>query len=192
MKSRKAKIILISGINGVGKTTLSFELSKRFQIKQRIGLGTLTKSLELNSKHQSLFSIANNVKDDLTYDILDKQAKVISSSINHIIHYALKDGTDCIIEGVQLNPDYLDMKNISLFVFIKAPKFDMYKERLNNSITHKKRRFSDSLINKLLEIEKIYLNKNNNYKNIIVIQNNSLKHSLKLLTNIILDIYTLQ
>jgi len=63
-------VILICGVNGIGKTTLAFNLSSILNIKQRIGLGVIVKTLIANSTRNNYPKM---IKMDNVFSITTKE-----------------------------------------------------------------------------------------------------------------------
>jgi len=164
MKNRenqyKPKTILTGGVFGVGKTTLSYNLSCRLGIKQRTSVGVITKTLKyLDATDQNLRSIDDVDKENDGFKLFDKQAKKICSIVNYILKVSHEDGTDYILDGVQLIPRYLKMDKNTTFFFIKAPQKEIFRKRLNTSMTHpiRYRNLNESQVEKILSLEKYLL-----------------------------------
>ncbi|MFZ5365966.1 MAG: AAA family ATPase [Patescibacteria group bacterium] len=165
IKKLKEKInfpisILIGGVFGVGKTSLSYNLSFRLGIKQRTSVGVITKTLRfLEPMDSSLRGINQLDKDTDEFPLFFKQAEKICSIVDYILKISRKDGVDYIIDGVQLMPQYLDLDNHSFFIFLKSPKAEELKERLNRSTTHPLRYRETTLrqVKKLIKLEKLII-----------------------------------
>ena len=101
----------IPGVNGIGKTTTAFALSNILVIKQRVGLGTIVKTLIAMTPKKNKYLEMDNNFSCVNDKKLKQQALIISKPINLLIDKYHKDGVSCIIEGMQLFPIYLNKKN---------------------------------------------------------------------------------
>ena len=182
-KIDKPIIILISGVNGVGKTSLSFNLSNALEIKQRVGLGTIVKTLiaissEKNKKNylnmDNKFSCTNE-KD------LKKYALLISRPVNLLIEKYTQSHTSCIIEGVQLLPIYLQ-KNIIHF-HVEIDDIKKYETQLRSPDIIHKHRVNDRDFKNLLKVDE-FLKKEMLNHEVHILKNS---HSLIANTNEILE-----
>ena len=167
-KNKKPLIILISGVNGIGKTTTAFALSNILRIKQRVGLGTIVKTLiTMNpnkNEYQEMdnnFSCANDKK-------LKQQARTISKPVNLLIDKYYKDGVSCIIEGMQLFPMYLNKKIFHFHIAVDNVK--KYKKQLFSPETRYKRKISKKDLENLLKIDDFLEKQMYNY-NVCVLKN---------------------
>lgn len=139
-KTNLPLIILIGGVFGVGKTSLSYNLSQALDIKQRASLGVITKTLrylDIFPKTERLFELLE--ENDIEFTIFDKRSKQVCRIANYIIREARNDGVNYILDGVQLLPKYLDFQENTLFIYLKAPSEKELLSRLNSSTTHSKR-----------------------------------------------------
>lgn len=184
--NRRPVIILIAGMHGVGKTTLAFYLSRYLNIKQRIGLGTIVKTLEFFSDKEDVTRKADSLKiEDFDWNLLNRQAKIICGAINNIIFHAIQDGVDCIIEGIQLVPKYLKMDDITLLVFLKSPPIAKYTKRLNHPSTHRTRIVLHSKVIELKKLEEQFLESIMNNPKVVICENESIS---KKVDNILLNL----
>ena len=142
-------IVVISGINGVGKTTLAFHLSNILEIKQRIGLGAIVKTLIAMEPKNKDFLKMNNYFSPLNVVDLQKQSLIISKVINFMIRKYNADGVSCIIEGVQLLTRYLNNQIIQFHILVADSK--KYRRQLKNSDTRKPRNVTDKEFIKIFE-----------------------------------------
>jgi 2-phosphoglycerate kinase len=161
-------IIVISGINGVGKTTLAFHLSNILDIKQRIGLGAIVKTLiAMEPKNKDFFKM-NNYFSSLSVTDLQNQSLIISKVINFMIRKYNTGGVSCIIEGVQLLTRHLDNKIIQFHILVTDSK--KYRKQLKNSDTRKPRNVSDKEFINLLKVNQI-LKKEMNFPTVCLLDN---------------------
>ena len=161
-------IILISGVNGAGKTTLAFHLSNILEIKQRVSLGSIVKTLiAINPKKKDYLKM-NNYLFPLSSKDIQKQALIISKVTNLMISKYHKGGVSCIIEGVQLLTRYLDKRCIQFHIQITNPK--KYNKQLRNSDTRNPRHLSENVFGNLLELNDI-LNNEMNLPGVYILEN---------------------
>ena len=78
-------IIVISGVNGAGKTTLAFHLSNILDIRQRVSLGSIVKTLIVMNPKNKVISKMNNYFFPLNKVDIQKQALIISKATNSMI-----------------------------------------------------------------------------------------------------------
>lgn len=161
-------IIVISGINGVGKTTLAFHLSNILEIKQRIGLGAIVKTLIAMEPKNKDFLKMNNYFSPLSVIDLQKQSLIISRVINFMIRKYNTGGVSCIIEGVQLLTRYLNNQIIQFHILVTNPK--KYRKQLKNSDTRKPRNVSDKEFVNLLKVDQI-LKEEMNFPKVYLLDN---------------------
>tara|TARA_Y100001980_G_C14556250_1_gene347067 strand:+ start:2167 stop:2802 length:636 start_codon:yes stop_codon:yes gene_type:complete len=109
MTSRKPKLLLLAGVNGVGKTTLSMSIANFYKIKRVISTDLIREVLrshidllECPELHRSSFSIGKH--NHPVYDWEDCSI-VLQKSIRSIIDKSRREGVDLILEGVHIKPD---------------------------------------------------------------------------------------
>lgn len=135
-----ALTIFIGGIFGVGKTTLSYNLSALLKIKQRTSVGVITKTLQfINNTDPAIRTLNEIDRENDGFITFSAQANKVCQIVNHITDVSRNDGVDYIIDGVQLIPEYLNMDTNSFYFFISSPNVEELKLRLNLSSTHKDR-----------------------------------------------------
>lgn len=161
-------IIVISGINGVGKTTLAFHLSNILEIKQRIGLGAIVKTLISMEPKNKDFLKMNNYFSPLSIIDLRKQSLIISKVINFMIRKYNAGGVSCVIEGVQLLTRHLDNKIIQFHILVTDPK--KYRKQLKNSDTRNPRNVSNKEFFNLLKVDEI-LKEEMNFPTVYLLDN---------------------
>lgn len=161
-------IIVISGVNGAGKTTLAFHLSTVLEIKQRVSLGAIVKTLVVMNPKDKVISKMNNYFSPLSEGDIRQQALIISKATNSMIKKYYAGGVCCIIEGVQLLTRYLDKRCIQFHIKITDPqKYDM---QLRNSDTRNPRHLSEKVFRNLMNVNDI-LNKEMNKPRVHVLEN---------------------
>jgi 2-phosphoglycerate kinase len=167
-KNKKPLIILISGVNGIGKTTTAFTLSNILGIKQRVGLGTIVKTLIAMTPNKNKYLEMDNNFSCENDKKLKQQALIISKPVNLLIDKYHKDGVSCIIEGMQLFPIYLNKKNFHFHLVVDNVK--KYKKQLFGPETRYKRKISKKDLENLLKTDNFLKKQMYNY-NVCVLKN---------------------
>ena len=150
-------IILIGGVAGTGKTTLSNLLLQELNIDHKIGLGWIRETLCTvlkKEEYPELFGYSfqtadmNNIKSYYVFNQTMYHKQAIEACINR----ANREGTSLIIEGVNLVPGIIDTKYVSNYFWLKMlPDINVHKNLLTGE-THKNRRINQD---DLLAIRKI-------------------------------------
>ena len=177
-KSGHPLIIVISGVNGAGKTTLAFHLSNILEIKQRVSLGAIVKTLIVIKPKNKVISKMNNYLLPLDKVDIQKQSLIISKATNSMINKYYNGGVSCIIEGVQLLTRHLDKRCIQFHIKITDPK--KYNKQLKNSDTRNPRNLSEKVFGNLLKVNDI-LNNEMNSPGVHTLENSkSLKENINI------------
>ncbi len=154
---KPAKIVVISGVNGVGKTTLSFHLSQKLGIKQTVSLGTVVKTLLAFSneiKQLKLKKFDNHFTEVPDRDSFRLQCQIVSKAVNFIVNKYNNQGVDCIIEGVQLLPQYLKLPKGAVHVHLTVADHNKFRQQLDNPDT-RSRTVNDLEFANLLALDSI-------------------------------------
>ncbi|MBK00589.1 MAG: hypothetical protein CMB48_06570 [Euryarchaeota archaeon] len=108
-KSRRPKLLILAGVNGVGKSTLSMEVAENLKIKRVVSTDSIREvlrsnidSLESPELHRSTFSVGRHKHP--IYDWEDC-SNILSDGINAIIDKSRREGVDLVLEGVHIKPD---------------------------------------------------------------------------------------
>ena len=108
-KSRRPKLLILAGVNGVGKSTLSMEIANNLKIKRVVSTDSIREvlrsnidSLESPELHRSTFSVGRHKHP--IYDWEDC-SNILSDGINAIIDKSRREGVDLVMEGVHIKPD---------------------------------------------------------------------------------------
>ena len=108
-KSRRPKLLILAGVNGVGKSTLSMEIANNLKIKRVVSTDSIREvlrsnidSLESPELHRSTFSVGRHKHP--IYDWEDC-SNILSNGINAIIEKSRREGVDLVMEGVHIKPD---------------------------------------------------------------------------------------
>lgn len=108
-KSRRPKLLLLAGVNGVGKSTLSMQIAESLKIKRVVSTDSIREVLRSNidplespELHRSSFSIGKH-----KHPVSDWEdcCNVVLEGINSIINKSRREGVDLILEGVHLKPN---------------------------------------------------------------------------------------
>ena len=108
-KSRRPKLLLLAGVNGVGKSTLSMQIAEFMKIKRVVSTDSIREVLRSNidtvespELHRSTFSVGKH-----KHPISDWEdcCNVVQNGILSIIDKSRREGVDLILEGVHLKPD---------------------------------------------------------------------------------------
>lgn len=165
-------IILLGGVFGVGKTTLSYNLSRSLGIKQRTSVGVISKTLQyLYPGTKSIRTLDNLERDKCNYKIFLKQSFLMCSIVNYILRIARKDGVDYIIDGVQLLPKFIKFRKNILYLFLKCSSEKKLMQRLVNSTSHRNRYRETSLeqVKKLISLQQFFVDSIKESKNVRII-----------------------
>ena len=134
-------IILVSGVHGIGKTTLSHELSRRLGIRQRVGLGAIVKTLiefGLPADTPGAAPMMDNVLDlEDPASQLDAHARVICRVVDRLVRTYHAQGVHCVIDGVQLLPRYLHLSPDVIHLHLAVSDFGAYVRQVRGSASHK-------------------------------------------------------
>ncbi len=106
-------IILISGVPGVGKTTISWELIKVYQEFRLVEETDIIREI-LRGYNNRLASVYKSSSDEiythdifLSYDMAKQQCKIMKNSIVNIIKRQQRKRIPSIINGVHIIPEEL-------------------------------------------------------------------------------------
>ena len=134
-------IILVSGVHGIGKTTLSHELSRRLGIRQRVGLGAIVKTLiefGLPADTPGAAPMMDNVLDlEDPASQLDAHARVICRVVDRLVRTYHAQDVHCVIDGVQLLPRYLHLSPDVIHLHLAVSDFGAYVRQVRGSASHK-------------------------------------------------------
>jgi hypothetical protein len=134
-------IILVSGVHGIGKTTLSHELSRRLGIRQHVGLGTIVKTLiefDVPSDTPGGAGTMDNVVDlEDPAAQLDAQARVICRVVDRLVRTYHAQGVHSLVEGVQLVPKYLHLPEGAIHLHLAISDVDAYTRQVREVNPHK-------------------------------------------------------
>jgi len=149
-------IILIGGVAGTGKTSLSNLLQFELKIDHKIGLGWIRETLctfHNQKDFPELYNYSFNYSDPNNLDscYIFKQTELLKKSIEACINRAHREGTSLIIEGVNLIPGYIKSNYITNYFWLEMP---------NDFETHKKLLLGDTHANRIISDDDIIMNRN--------------------------------
>ncbi|MEW5826201.1 MAG: hypothetical protein AB1778_05160 [Candidatus Bipolaricaulota bacterium] len=134
-------ILLVSGVHGIGKTTLCHELSRCLCIRQRVGLGAIVRTLAEFGLPSGAPGSAREMDNDLGLEDpasqLDAQARVLCRVVNRIVATYYGQRVHCVIDGVQLVPQYLDVPPGVLHMHLAVSDVDVYLDQIRRANPHK-------------------------------------------------------
>jgi len=125
-------ILLVSGVHGIGKTTLSHELSRRLGVRQRVGLGAIVKTL-------IEFGVPGAEEMDNVLDFgdptsqLDLQARTLCRVVDRLVRTYHAQGIHCVIDGVQLLPQYLHLPPGAIHIHLAISDIDVYLRQVREA-----------------------------------------------------------
>lgn len=117
----KQKIILISGIPGTGKTTLSYYLAYQLGIDKVISVDIIKSMLQLmksKTYEPYLYTTTHEAYqlENLSYiEGFKKHSKIICHELNNILNQCFIDDKIIIIEGAQIIPKYIDKSKHGIY-----------------------------------------------------------------------------
>jgi hypothetical protein len=152
-------IILVSGVHGIGKTTLSHELAHRLGIRQRVGLGAIVKTLiefGLPADAPDGARIMDNVLDlEDPASQLDAHARVLCRVVDRLVRTYHAQDVHCIIDGVQLLPRYLHLSPDVVHLHLAVSDFSAYIRQVRGSASHKYGEIEESTVRVLGTLDRV-------------------------------------
>ena len=173
------KIILLGGVPGVGKTTISNYLAIKYNISTNINIDIIKNTLKIfidSNKEKYLYTTSHNASNIEGLPIIKsylKHSKIINKYIKELIKN-IKDKI-IILEGVTVNKNlYNELKKYYEVIYINIYTS---KEELINRYKKKKKIRNSNWIENINIIEKInnYLIKNSNINILSSNKNKTLK-----------------
>ena len=111
-------VLLVSGVPGSGKTTISYELLKRYNEFRIIQETDLIREVlrgyntyldeRFNSLEEQKYNIIPDHRKIFNYSELKEQCSIVKNSIENIILRQQRKGIPSIINGVHIVPEVLD------------------------------------------------------------------------------------
>lgn len=138
----KDLVVLISGVPGVGKTTISFELLKMYKEFRLVEETDIIREV-LRGYNGYLSSAYRTLQEDiyphnvfLSYDMAKQQCKIMKNSIINIIKRQQRKSIPSIINGVHIIPEELyvslpfpNILYINLYIDSKEDLWNRLKNR---------------------------------------------------------------
>ena len=168
----KPIIILLSGVPGIGKSSIAAELSKRLDITNIIGTDMIREILRqtISSRlipelHTSSYNAYKSLKPKLNPILrqsivgYEEQCRHIVVGVETAIQTALYSRENTIIEGVHLlpnifNPDILDDNHVRM-ILLYLEEEEEHKRRINARGSNIEQRKADRYITAFAEIREI-------------------------------------
>ncbi|QAA75903.1 MAG: hypothetical protein BIP78_0135 [Candidatus Bipolaricaulis sibiricus] len=152
-------IALISGVNGIGKTTLSYELSRRLGIHQHVGLGTIVKTLREFGIPPEAPEMAQAMDNGFRLEEpalqLERQAEVIARVVNRLVGAYHAQHVHCVVEGVQLLPSHLRLPPGAVHLHLRIGDPEAYARRMRSANPLKYGSIDDETVDYLLNIDRV-------------------------------------
>ncbi|NVM46526.1 MAG: 2-phosphoglycerate kinase [Candidatus Lokiarchaeota archaeon] len=139
-------IILISGTTGIGKSTIALTLAHRLDFRSMIGTDSIREIMRkilsndlIPELHQSSYEAGKFSKHyrssrfNSTIIGYSEQVKIVTVGVEALIKRALYEGTNMIIEGVHLSPEFLSND------ILEHPNIVFVMLNLSNEVLHKNR-----------------------------------------------------
>jgi 2-phosphoglycerate kinase len=115
---KKPVIIILNGTYGVGKSTIAHQLGIDLQIKTVINLSGITRTIKTllpNDPMARDWSDYDSTDKERVRDKLIRMAKTVGDVIGSQIVSLEAEVSNCIIEGVQLLPRFIDINRVLFF-----------------------------------------------------------------------------
>ena len=140
------KVILIGGASGVAKSTTSKLLSERFDYTHRLGTGfirEMAKAFITEAECPPLYRYSFYEQQGLTaIQNLVAQSIPLQTMIELSVDRALREGTNLIIEGVNIIPGVTEIVNENVLKILLYVKDEEKHFSMINTGTHSKRNVS--------------------------------------------------
>lgn len=167
-------IVLVSGVNGIGKTTLSHELSRRLGIRQHVGLGTIVKTLRefgLPPEAPDMAQAMDNGFCPADPSLqLQRHAEVIARVVNRLVRAYYAQGVHCVVEGVQLLPKYLELPPEAVHLHLRIGNPAAYARRMREANPHKYGPIDDETVHFLLNLDGVLLEAMRSSPGVVVLE----------------------
>ena len=150
-------IVLIGGISGVGKTTVSNLIAQRLNMNHNLSSGWIRDCLRavLNKKeYPELFNYTfeTSIEGQTPFQNLYQQSLYMKSATERCISRAYNEGQSLVIHGGTLVPGIIEPEMVDYHCWIKASPLRKHI-KMFNSDTHTKRKVSEDALkmNRFLE-----------------------------------------
>jgi len=156
MKKYKNKIFIIGGASSVTKSSLSFELMKKYGIIHKLGSGfirEMAKSFitKKNNKYLYTHSFETNLKSPIKNLYL--QSLPLKRMFQNAINRANREGTSLIIEGVNIIPGLMEFNEIDKKILLIVKDEKKHLKMIKKNDTHKLRVVNDKYFKNIRAIQ---------------------------------------
>ncbi|MCE7747517.1 MAG: AAA family ATPase [Candidatus Heimdallarchaeota archaeon] len=185
----KPIIVLLAGVPGIGKSTLSVDLSKRLEITNIIGTDMVREILRqtissnlIPELHSSSYDAYKHLKPTINPILrqsivgYEEQCRHVIVGVEAAIQSALYSRENTIIEGVHLAPNILNRSILEeshvLMILLYLENEEEHLRRIRSRGSEVKQRGADRYLSSFQEIRKIqtYLVEEANKLNIPIIE----------------------
>jgi 2-phosphoglycerate kinase len=143
----KPFVVMIGGVAGTGKSTISIRLAHLLDITRIIGTDTIREIIRnmvseelVPTLHESSFAVDNAVNASFVGDPLmygfNQQVDAVSTGIRAVIDRVVREGENAIIDGVHMVPGSLGMNDrTDCFGFqyvLELPDVEEHKKRFES------------------------------------------------------------
>jgi len=159
MIESKPLIVLLSGTYGVGKTTIAHHLGVELSIMQRVGLGSIIKTIKTVLPENEIVKEWNhyNLTDrGQVREKLRRESQLIGRIIATIVDSAQQSGENYLIEGVQLLPEFLPMSELRMFI-LGVSDTDAHRRRFEHPTITRARHLNNCTFELARLVESIIL-----------------------------------
>jgi len=156
MKKFKNKIFMIGGASSVTKSSLSFELMKKYGIIHKLGSGFVREMAKsFISKKNNKYLYTHSFETNLKYPIknLYLQSVPLKKMFQNAINRANKEGTSLIIEGVNMIPGLMEFKDIDTKILLVVKDEQKHFKMLKKNNTHKLRNVDNKYFKNIRAIQ---------------------------------------
>ena len=156
MKKFKNKIFLIGGASGVTKSSLSFELMKKYKIIHKLGSGfvrEMAKSFILKKNNKYLYSHSFETSLKNPIDNLYLQSIPLKKMFQNAINRANREGTSMVIEGVNIIPGLMEFSFIDRKILLIVEDEKKHLRMIKKNNTHKLRKVEDKYFKNIRAIQ---------------------------------------
>ena len=152
-KNKNAKIILIGGCSGTGKSTISKELSERLNLIHRIGTGFVREIVRQFINNDKQYMFGYTFQADSQEELINRfvrQSKELVGAVKACIERARAEGTSLVIEGAHIIPGLFNDCEVSLSIVLRNRDSEKHHDMIlgpthfNRKITNEE--FSQNLI----------------------------------------------
>ncbi len=175
-------VIIIGGIPGVGKTSISGYLAREFNINiilsgdyLREFLRPYNDSILNKSVYEAYKFYGEKTEKNIINGYLD-QTKIIYKGINAILNRSIKNGEQLILETLYFLPELID-KNIFnkiIPIYIDISDINIHKNRLKSRINYTHFNSPGERLINQLDVYKVISNysiENSKNKNVLLVDN---------------------